>query len=304
METEPQTEHRSNRTIWIVVACLFVGLVVFVFVGLGRSEPSIRGRTLTDWIERMWIEPAGSPGHLEARQAILDIGTNAIPHLLYCLEGKPTPKEEVEEYLMTKFFTKTAVWLTGKKDYRRRPSYAVAGFKLLGTNAVPALPQLVELLDRPFGQTTGRDLEFVYPNTAYSMSFLGREGQLHLLARFKDTALWNRSQKAVHCVHALSSLEKFEPEVLEAISLLAARTNRETKAVSTIAIMNLEGSLDLKRSLLDWWFKNLSAVDDAVILRIFESTPELIPEFRDRIVALPSATLQTRLLTRPQAVPK
>ena len=294
METEPQIEQRSNRTIWIVVACLFVGLVVFALVGfalvgLGHGEPSIRGRKLTDWIHRMKREPEGSLARREARQAILDIGTDAIPYLLLCLEGKRTLKDEVADFLNSKGYAKTARWLIQAESSRQRPFDAVDGFEVLGTNAISALPQLMELLDRPLDLNAYIPVETCLHCVPDSVAFLGRDGQLQLLKRFpKPDSKYQL--EAVNCLYALQRLKQFEPEVLEAVSRFAASSNTHDKEMAMIAIKNLEGSLDLKRSLLDWWFKNLSAVNEGVVLRIFESTPELIPEFRERIVALPPVT--------------
>ena len=292
---------------WIVVSCLFVGLLAFALVALEDVEPSIRGRGLMSWIEKSMIEPAGSPAQLEARQAIRDIGADAIPYLLFCIEGNPTIKDKVADYLTSKGHTKAANWLRGTQHVQRTQLYALHGFELLGTNAVTALPQLVKLLDQPLRQTKNRPTIEVQSMASWSLAFLGREGQLQLLSHFPGPEKSYQHSVAVNCVYALQKLKRFEPEVLEAVNRFATNSNSDDKRMALSAIRNLEGNLDLKRALLDWALKSGWDFQYADALRMLESNPELIPEFRARVAGVPgikdpdAIAIQTRLLASPRS---
>ena len=307
METEPQSNQRPKGTIWILALCVFVGLVVFALVGLEHGEPSIRGRKLTDWIDRVMFEPAGSPVRLAAKRAILDIGTNAIPHLLFCLEGKETMKDKVADFLMKKGYVRSSYWVVGHQAFVRRPFYGASGFEVLGTNAVSALPQLVKLLDQPLDQTTNRPMVEIKPFAASSLAFLGREGQLQLLSRFPGSDKSYQHIIAANCVLAFGKVKYFEPEVLQAVFRYATNSNSDDKRMALSAIRNLEGNLDLKRALLDWALKSGWDFQYADALRMLESNPELIPEFRARVAGVPgikdpdAIAIQTRLLASPRS---
>lgn len=310
METKPQIEQRLKRTTWIVVACLFVGFVVFALVGLGHGEPSIRGHSLTAWIEKSMRATPGSPAQVEARQAILEIETDAIPHLLFCLEGKKTSKDKLAEYLTSKGYTKAATWLVGSQPFLFRQFFALHGFEVLGTNGVAALPQLVEMLDRPFDTSTNKPQIEVHSAAAHALAFQGRQGQLQLLSRFPGREKSYQEARATDCVLALSKQKLMESEVLEAIHSFAASSNGNDQRMALAAIRNLEGNVDLKRILLDWAFKSGWDFVFWDALGVLESTPDLIPEFHERVSRLgplrypETDKIRVRLLALPKSSPK
>lgn len=259
------------------------------------------------WIERSMVEPAGSPAQLEARQAIRDIGADAIPYLLFCIEGKQTAKDRVAVYLTSKGFTKAANWLVGSQHFLQRQFYAIHGFEVLGKNGVTALPQLVEMLDRPLDTSTNKPVIEIQAAAAHALAFGGREGQLQLLSRFPGLEKSYQHIIADNCVLAFGKVKNFEPEVLEAVNGFATNSIGNDKRMVLSAIRSLEGNLDLKRSLVDWALKSGWDFVYSDALRMLESNPELLPEFRARVARLPAikdpdaAAIQTRLLALPQS---
>jgi hypothetical protein len=137
------------------IALLALGLVALIIAystpPRTPPEPSYAGRTLTQWIAPDPIhvgEPIRSP---EACAAIRHIGTNALPCLLAWLGADPeyTPTKERAHVLLRKLpkaITPKLVlrWAESDKvDLRLRA--APMAFKVLGPDAVPAVPQLERL---------------------------------------------------------------------------------------------------------------------------------------------------------------
>ncbi len=298
MEPEPKPDRRPKGTIWVLALVAFavvavVAVVAAVF-GFRRSdgEPSIRGRTLTEWTQQFAKNAPGSPENLEARQAIRDIGMDAIPYLLLCIEGKPTTKDKVSDFLRTNGLPKLAGWFGGGAlDMPGRAWNAISVFGVLGTNAVSAVPKLAPLVDRRMPPTRPQAINYPRMYAALAMAQLGREGQLQLLSRFPDPEkdyAYGSSQEAedFSCVRALSHQRRFEPEVLATMHRYAKSSDFRFRLSAFSAIQSLEGNLELKRSLLDGAFK----IGYPRIWGLLGSNPELVEEFRDRIEGLRNLT--------------
>ena len=97
------TRHLSGRGRGrILLAALLVTGVVAIF-GLwpGESEPTYHGKKLSWWLARyttaVYIRgDVQDPVALEAREAVLHIGTNAIPKLLEWMPGSRQPLHRIE----------------------------------------------------------------------------------------------------------------------------------------------------------------------------------------------------------------
>ena len=114
-------------------------------------EPSSQGRRLTDWLDDIAHRSAGERARGE--KAVLAIGTNAIPFLLWELEVKHSP---LKRKCLTWVYQQR--WLgpfRGVFGLRRDPSEeahhqrAVTGFDVLATAARPALSVLARLVKCP-----------------------------------------------------------------------------------------------------------------------------------------------------------
>ncbi len=143
------------RVIAIVVAVLLAGCLVIYFAT--PKEPSYQGRTLTQWFwkfNRLRGDVAAYdttlPPHLEefksSERAIRAIGTNAIPTLLaWVRDAKSTPiRERLNLLLERQTLIRFRFRLPVEKLWM-----AEECFDLLGTNALPAVPALVQLLQSP-----------------------------------------------------------------------------------------------------------------------------------------------------------
>ncbi|MBC8002223.1 MAG: HEAT repeat domain-containing protein [Opitutaceae bacterium] len=142
-------EHRSRRLRFTVIGLALVLLVVALCFAIWRpsgNEPIYQGRTLNEWLDDASYADAESMSRGNARQAIQQIGTNALPHLLQRLE---TPYTDTDRSLMQ--WMKNQAWLSELNRDRlgdqslRRWKHAAEGFSALGTNAAPATQRLIYL---------------------------------------------------------------------------------------------------------------------------------------------------------------
>jgi len=158
---------RKRRKVLVILGLIALAAVCFVIL-TPRDEPKYQGRSLSEWMEahqRARSEAAstategGDPnGALmemaEAAQAVQAIGTNALPYFVGWLR-------EVEN---VELLNKLPAWIRRSravKDWFVEPAfrhfyYANNGFKILGTNAVSAIPELKAMMaDRTRPRTAG-----------------------------------------------------------------------------------------------------------------------------------------------------
>ncbi len=135
---------------WRIVSCLAVALLVAVIVLAVRSraEPSCQGKSLSEWADQYYatygynVDPAIQSQAAVARNAICQIGTNALSPLLSMLQAKDA-----------RLITKLLPWLPAAladsleaHSAERSRLQAVFGFLALGPLAKPAVPMLIHLL--------------------------------------------------------------------------------------------------------------------------------------------------------------
>jgi hypothetical protein len=135
----------------VAVVIVFGGLAVAIF---RAREPRYEGRTLTQWIkdgesayEQFINNPNVDPLHPEidpawraANHALKHMSPEAIPLLLKWVQMKDSPST-----------SRTIAWLDNNLSFDligpalNRRLIAVAGFRLLGSEARPAWPALIQL---------------------------------------------------------------------------------------------------------------------------------------------------------------
>jgi hypothetical protein len=134
------------RVIAVVVAVLFLGwLVIYIATPI---EPSYQCRTLTQWIKD-YVElegrdkgfPKTAAKNEKARNALKQIGTNALPNLLQWIQAKDAP---IKTKLISLLERQSYVHLRIMRA-KDRQDIGFNGFKLLGKDARPAIASLVQL---------------------------------------------------------------------------------------------------------------------------------------------------------------
>jgi HEAT repeats len=124
---------------------LLAALLVVLLSGFGwwllrPSEPSYKGKPLSEWLEE-----AEGTNSMEAEDALQHIGTNAIPSLLRMLQANDSP------------FKLKCIALLGRQNLinieisnaKDKNLEASVGFKSLGSNAAGATSELVEIFKAP-----------------------------------------------------------------------------------------------------------------------------------------------------------
>jgi hypothetical protein len=117
-----------------------------VFLALRPREPRYHGTPYTDWLQ-IAAQPADKVSPEQARltqAALLAIGTNALPTLLRMLRYEKSPLRTWLELQLR--------YRLGWSPGRPRLNYAemaTGGFRVLGSDARGAIPELVAMLNKP-----------------------------------------------------------------------------------------------------------------------------------------------------------
>ncbi len=128
-----------------VLLALVLGLLVWR--ASGPREPVFEGRTLTSWLDHHVASsdarpPYNSPGWKKADEALRAIGTDGIPTLLQMIRAKDPPRMVLEMLATARRHGLT------HRDYRYaepRQREAEYAFRVLGTNAASAVPELIRI---------------------------------------------------------------------------------------------------------------------------------------------------------------
>lgn len=213
---------REARTLQLAVACMAAALFAWVLPA-GGQEPSYDGLSLRQWLEILgdW-RMNGTTNYYNARAAVRQIGTNAIPFLLEWIAYDPTIPGD---------------WPRNAGPYGDPRRYALArdaeyAFRVLGASAAPALPSLsnlVALSQQPGGAS--RAIE--------AMSDIGPAALPQLIAILTNGAPPNR-RSAAGTVARLGT--NASPAVPALILCLTNSVTREP-ALKSLAYLRLEPQL-------------------------------------------------------------
>jgi len=124
-----------------VLALAAIGVLLYVS---RTTEPSFQGRALSQWLSD--IENANDDREAEpARNAVRQIGTNAIPYLLGMMRAKdPRLKQTI-----INLFGKQHVFRFRIANSTSKHLHSMLGFEALGAEASSAIPDLKMLVNNP-----------------------------------------------------------------------------------------------------------------------------------------------------------
>jgi HEAT repeat protein len=121
-------------------------IALFYWSAIWRGEPRYKGRTLTHWLAVYQKVQVNSPAERETVEAIRGIGTNALPYLLARLTYQ-TPAWRLKVVDLAGNVPGPAEdWATSLLLEEDHLTEADAGFTLLGAQAAPAVPELIQML--------------------------------------------------------------------------------------------------------------------------------------------------------------
>lgn len=175
-----------SKRIGIVTGLLAAGAVgALLWRASGPREPVFEGRPLTSWLDHHVASsaaspPYGSPGWKKADEVIRHIGTNAIPILLEMIRAKDRPP------FVLKLMETARRFALAQMKYRHamlRHEEAEYAFRMLGTNAVSAVPELIRIYEQNISASSQRC-------AALALGHVGRGAQAALPAlieRFPHT---------------------------------------------------------------------------------------------------------------------
>jgi hypothetical protein len=137
-----------RRRWYYIWGTLLAGCVIAAIAFWPSKEPSYQGRSLTQWLDaRLTTEING----MEFDTAILQMGTNALPKLVYYISYEPKPLlNSIAKYL-EKHFPNSSI-ATRVRARIAHPEYrqwaATDAFRVLGPSAESAVPRLARCLNR------------------------------------------------------------------------------------------------------------------------------------------------------------
>jgi hypothetical protein len=131
----------------IRLICFVVAVIVFgglVFVLYPAKEPSYEGRNLSEWIEDVKKSPHTELEVQAASHALKQMAPDAIPILLKWVQAKDEPAAEIKLkiWLMQLTHSHSRILRSKPVDYIRNDAFF--GFQLLGSEAKPAWPVLIQ----------------------------------------------------------------------------------------------------------------------------------------------------------------
>ncbi len=139
----------KRRPVFIVASACLAAFALALLLWPRQREPEYNGVTLSTWLVR-----CGSTNQAEslaAVDAIRHIGTNALPSLLLWIQYEPGWRYSLGAEMLTwpvvgkSRAVQRLVWhMRGN-----RASIAANGFRILGSIANPAMPELQRLADNP-----------------------------------------------------------------------------------------------------------------------------------------------------------
>jgi hypothetical protein len=140
-----------NKRLRLVFATLLLtGLTVAGWFTFHSREPVYHGKKLSAWLEDWSFRPEDNDEEAygarvaKATEAVRQIGTNALSHLLVLIRDRPTPSplhDKINELLEKQSYVRLR--LPEQKDLSWQ---ACEAFSVLGDGAKPAIPDLEKLL--------------------------------------------------------------------------------------------------------------------------------------------------------------
>ena len=189
---EPAKTSLSRKRRLILVAAATCLSVTGVLLWLWPNEPGYEGKSLSEWIAPFCRQTAtgfvapGGPSYFEelqpVRQAVSQIGTNAVPYLIAQLDYRESNLHQSIRQLLDKQ-PLTALRLTDPRVVRVR---AIRALAVLGTNAQPAAPSLgLHIRDT-----------LIADHVVYALTAMGPAGMRELVNQYTNVGPGIRMQIA------------------------------------------------------------------------------------------------------------
>ena len=178
---------RGQRKVCSLIACWVVA-VLLTLVWPAEREPVYKGKKLGNWlVDDLWISSTRFLGN-PAKEAVREIGTNALPFLERWIAYKPPAWRWPVVRTIEKGNRQVASWFNDRKALRA--DGAREAFYVLGDQASPAIPELARLAqgrDRFVGLRAVAALRGIGKATAPSLLCLLGNEQVDVMVRSAAT---------------------------------------------------------------------------------------------------------------------
>lgn len=252
------TSMKRQRNILVCSAVLLVAVVGVFALSPGEKEPEYQGKRLNWWIERFSDSPK------EAGNAVRSIGKDAIPSLLAWIHE--ARRQEIAREFPDWVQNNPAVKKWGHLD-SCRARLGEKGFRILGPGALPALPQLTQLLRK---SNSGVCAKYA----ADSLTYLGKDGLPPMLEILQDRK--QPYEKRVAVASAFWNIGYLGSNAVAAVPVLiscAAETNSLIRReVDTALLYLFEAETPSIESVdpSDWAYK-MATPDSVLRWVVFEN---------------------------------
>ena len=240
-----------RRRVWLVLLCCLTASFVAPGLPQDDAQPAYNGQPLNHWIEVLggpslsskWIPKVKDiKGGLEAQEAVRHIGTNGIPFLVRWIGGEPLFAADMSKQETLDFASPASRQEATNVAWASiRAKGAMQAFRVLGTSATSAIPELARLLTnqlaaelRPVRADEGvvqpPCAEFVLP----ALGGIGPDSLPVLLAVVTNTT-YTSATRAM----ALEAVGAMGTNALAALPVLAQCTQESQEFVALTAVESL-----------------------------------------------------------------
>jgi HEAT repeat protein len=214
---------RRRRVIIILAVCV-LAVICFVAFWPGEREPTYNGKKLSEWLALQNDHPE------EVEVAVRAIGTNALPVLTECVEFQlPAWRLRLLKLypkLPSPLFRSSIASIIAGDKQQVRAFNSVFGFRLLGTNASSAAPELIRFLTDKRNQ--GRE------TVSLALAYVGGPDSLPpLLAAVQDKTTPDIQRALV--ARAISHLNYRGPDLSNAVPVMITCLQESNRFVPSLA---------------------------------------------------------------------
>lgn len=280
---------RRRRVIVVLTACVLVGIGVVAFWP-GEKEPEYDGMRLSEWLEVQGNRPT------EASDAIRAMGTNALPALVNLAEYQVPPWRNRLGRLYFKvprfiYSDSLANFLQSRKA-QMRSFNSVFAFRVLGTNASAAIPELSRfVMDARNGDRR---------NAALALAYIGgRDALPPLLAALEDKTVPDIRRALI--AGAIPHLNYRGPELTNAVPVLMACLCESNQFVPSLAATALGTFLLQPEQCVPALTRAVSSSDYRVRRNAIRSLGEFGAEATNAINAISNALNDPERAVRTEA---
>jgi hypothetical protein len=233
-------------------------MVGFAFVYATRErDPVYKGRRLSEYLREVhgiglgWggmeqIEPGivpdpPRPGNMEASEAVLSVGTNALPMLVRLLGTRESRAKPWLRQLAGKYPVFKRLLRPGSDTVFQRNMSALLAFHRLGPRAAAVVPRIIPMLEDPDSAPFAA-VALMYIRPQREPDILSLTNALHV----RKPPRWGAPAESLHCM-AMLALSTFGTNASGAIPLLMqalGSTNGEVAAASAVVLARIGGPRD------------------------------------------------------------